>query len=341
MNLLVHRRHLAAIVTAIDDVDAHNHLRIGRGRELQVIGRAKPAVGHLHLPRLGIGRRDASLLLGALLPRLLLRLQLGHLFQSLLQTGGLFPHGPLTGGLLPTIARRGIGLLRLGPQGFQLRLGLGVRFLQRGTTAKGRTAGTGTHPHPVLGNAIQFDQTRRQQRGHALGQQLVEQLAMLRAEIGQGMVVDRDSPTDPTVNMMMLAKFVQLPGAADPVNGRVQPERHEDLGIDGIASRLPLHRGDPSIQRRKVQLLREFPDGPRLMVARNQIIDGHGQPFHLVALGSLHPRFGWGAFRLVRRLGRQFEQSPLGRLRIRRLIEGGVAHGIKVSALAPTRTAQF
>jgi hypothetical protein len=77
---------------------------------------------------------------------------------------------------------------------------------------------------------------------------------MLRAEVGQGMVIGRDPTAEPTVNVMVFAEFVQLPSATRAINGRAHTKGHENLGVDRIASRMPFHGGDPRIQRREVHL---------------------------------------------------------------------------------------
>src|SRR5688500_14621374 len=61
LDLLKHGEELTPIAAAVAHFDSHNDLALGRARQLHVLGRTKPAVGHLHHPRLSIGARGPRL----------------------------------------------------------------------------------------------------------------------------------------------------------------------------------------------------------------------------------------------------------------------------------------
>jgi hypothetical protein len=64
MDLFDHRRHLPRVATAGSHLNPHDDLRGRIGAELDVVGRAETAIGHLHDGGLGVGRRDPGFLLG-------------------------------------------------------------------------------------------------------------------------------------------------------------------------------------------------------------------------------------------------------------------------------------
>ena len=169
-------------------------------------------------------------------------------------------------------------------------LGLGEGLLQGGTTTKRCGAGTGPHPHPVLGDPIQIDQSLGQQYRDALGQQSVQQFAMIGAEVGQRVVIDTDITANPLIGTVAAAQFIELTCAADTVDGGVEPNRHEDLGINGGTPRIALNGLDPIVHGTEIQTIGVIPDHAGGMIRGNDFVERGGPEDDLVSVGGAQPR---------------------------------------------------
>ncbi len=137
---------------------------------------------------------------------------------------------------------------------------------------------------------IEIDQAFGGEHRDALSQQLVQELAMSGPEVGQGMVIDRDIAADPLIGGMATAELIELPGAADAVDGGVEPQGHEDLGIDGWSARSAVDGLDGSVQGTEVQSLDIIPDRASGMVGREQVVEGRGSEDDLFAVGGAESR---------------------------------------------------
>jgi hypothetical protein len=74
-----------------------------------------------------------------------------------------------------------------------------------------------------LGHAVEIDQILFHQGGNAVRQQVVEELQVADAEIGEGVVIDGDAATDPAEAVVVGTQIVEGAGAADALDGGVQP----------------------------------------------------------------------------------------------------------------------
>ena len=247
---------------------------------------------------------------------------------------GSLAGGPLAGRLSPAVAGRGV-LLQLSPQRLDLGLGLGQRLLQGRATAERGGAGTGPHPHPVLRHPLEVDQPLGHQGRHALGQQSVQQLDMIGAEIGQGVVVDRDVAEEPAIGVVGTAQLGELAGAADAVDGGVGPQRHEDLGIDAGPPGIAGDGLDRLVQGAEVQPHDELPDDPGGVIGRDQVVEGGGAEDDLLPVGGAEPR----ATGRERRLGGSRRCVVIGRHREERGLFGpgriAIAWCVHADILAP------
>ena len=77
----------------------------------------------------------------------------------------------------------------------------------------------GPDPHAVLSHGLEFDDTGVPQGRQIGAQALVQKIALLAAEIGEGVVVDLNPTTDPAVGVMGLRQTRQAPCAAHTVQG--------------------------------------------------------------------------------------------------------------------------
>jgi len=149
---------------------------------------------------------------------------------------------------------------------------------------------TGTHAHAVLGDSVQRDQLLLHQQRHALGQQPVEKLHLLRAKVRQRVVIHAYPAANPLKGQVGLAAPSQLPRRSDASQRGVQPQRHHDSRVDRRVSRMMLHRLDSAQQRRHVYSQDVLPDDPRLVVLRQHVVPAAGAKLDLLPVGDPQPR---------------------------------------------------
>ena len=140
-----------------------------------------------------------------------------------------------------------------------------------------------------MGDPVPIDQTLGHQRGDAPGQEVVEQFAMVGAEVGEGVVVGGHVADDPPEGGVFAAKPVELAGAADALDGGVELQRHEDFGADGGPPGPPLDGLDAVVQGVEVEPLDVVPDDAGGMIAWDQGVQGRGAEDDLVAVGRPEP----------------------------------------------------
>ena len=139
------------------------------------------------------------------------------------------------------------------------------------TPPEGSGASTSPHAQAILSDPVEIDQVLLQQDGDAVGEQLVQEVEVADAKIGQGMVIDRDPATEPAKAMMVQAQPVQGAGAANALDGGVEPQGHPDLRIGGGASGSALHSADVAEEGRQVEALDELPDGPGVVFGGQEV----------------------------------------------------------------------
>ncbi len=109
-------------------------------------------------------------------------------------------------------------------------LDLFARFGQQAgepvTAAEAGGLGMRTHPHAVLGDAVELHQSAIEQRRHAARELGIEPGGMRGAKVGQALVIDPDAPAQPAVGIVALAQPVDLAGRAHAIDRRVQPQAH-------------------------------------------------------------------------------------------------------------------
>ena len=113
---------------------------------------------------------------------------------------------------------------------------------------------------------------------------------MVGAEVGEGVVVGGHVADDPLEGGVVPAEPVELPGAADALDGGVEPQRHEDLGVDGGAPGPPLDGLDAVVQGVEVEPLDVVPDDAGGMIAGDQGVERRGAEDDLLAVGRPEPR---------------------------------------------------
>jgi len=114
--------------------------------------------------------------------------------------------------------------------------------LQRAVPTERRRPCRGTYLHAILGDTIQLRRTDLEQRGEAVGQQLLHRRAMCHPEVHQRLGVHPNAATQPLKCDVLLAQPRQLAGSADSLHGHIKPQRQQDARVrpaDARASPLP------------------------------------------------------------------------------------------------------
>ena len=149
--------------------------------------------------------------------------------------------------------------------------------------------GPRAHADAVMGHAGQGDAAGGEEGGDALDEERIEQLGRLHPEVGKGVVVHRDPAGEPAVGVVLGARPIERPGAADSLRGRVQPEADEDRRVDRGAATVALDGPDPRVEGRQVEALDEGPDEARPVVVRQKALEIRWAERDLVALRALEP----------------------------------------------------
>jgi hypothetical protein len=104
----------------------------------------------------------------------------------------------------------------------------------------------------ILGHTVPIDPILRQQGSDTMRQQVIEELQVTDAKIGQGMIVDRDAAAEPAAAVVG-TEIVHGTGTAAALDGGIQPQGHPDLRIGRGASRVSRDRLDVRQEGRQVQ----------------------------------------------------------------------------------------
>jgi hypothetical protein len=109
-------------------------------------------------------------------------------------------------------------------------------------------------------------------------------------------VVDRDLADDPLVGGVGATECVALSGTADALDGGVEPQRHEDLGIDRGSAGPALDGLDAVVHGAEVEAFDVVPDEARGMIVGDQIIQWRRSEDDLIAVGGAEPgpSLHWG-----------------------------------------------
>ena len=209
IDLLDHRHHLAGIAAHGHHLHSHDELAVGGRGELEVkAGRKPPSPIFITVAPASVV--EAPRLLAVL--RLLAGLQLRQPIQRLPNPLAALAGGALTSRWSAAVAGGRIfaptppAMPRPGPPARP------APPPNVGRRRNGCGLGLGPHPHPVLGHPLEVDQPLGQEGRHALGQQPVQQFDPVGAEVGQGVVVDRDITEEPAIGVVVAAQPVELAG---------------------------------------------------------------------------------------------------------------------------------
>jgi len=150
---------------------------------------------------------------------------------------------------------------------------------------------------------VEIDQVLLHQGGHTVGEQLIQDVEVRDAKVGQGLIVDLNPATEPAEAGVMRAQPSHRPGAADALNSGLQPQSHHDLGVDRgptgptfyahHGQGCPYSGSNGLEQGRQVEPLDELPDRARGVFGSHPILQGHGRQQGL-PIGTAQARLGLG-----------------------------------------------
>jgi hypothetical protein len=127
------------------------------------------------------------------------------------------------------------------------------------------------------------------EHGHGAGEQPVQEVEVADAEVGQGVVVDADAAGQPAEGVVPQAQLGQGAGAADALEGGVQPQRHGDARVEGGVAGPAEAGADSVVEGGEVEGTDEVPDEAGLVVHLEEPLQGHGGD-DLLAIRHTQPR---------------------------------------------------
>jgi hypothetical protein len=139
---------------------------------------------------------------------------------------------------------------------------------------------------------------------------MVEKRPMGHPKVRQAVVVDRHATAHPAVGIVLLAQPLQGTCTAYPLQGRIQPQRHQDGRVNRRASRPTLQRPNPLVQGREIYPCHKGPDGAYRMILGDERFQMTGPQLDLSTVGPL----------VARRCTLRHSFSTLSRRRHRRLL---------------------
>lgn len=205
-------------------------------------------------------------------------------------------------------------------------------LLEPATAPEAGRLGRGANPHAVLRHHAQRHQLALEQRGDAAGQLRIEPRDVPGAKVRQRVVVHPHAAADPAIRVIALAQPIDLACRAHAIDGRPQPQRHQNRRVDCRTARHTFHRLDLRVQRLDVQRLHERPHGACGVITAQQRVQVAGAKFDLVALRHHHT--GYPSVRRFDRLARRCRDRQLALIEQRRAATLGLSFG-GVGAHAP------
>ncbi len=205
-------------------------------------------------------------------------------------------------------ARRRV-VVEFGFERSHVGIGLGEEAFEPVAAAIAGGTCRSSNPDAILGNRGKGHEAIGQERRDALCQESVQNVGMLDPKGGQSVVVDTDPAGEPAVCVVLGTQSVERSGRADAFEGRIQPQRHKNPGVNGWPSRMPFHRLDPCIERAQIEALREGPNEASSMVGAKEAIEIDRAKFELAPVRELEPRCPCRLLALVWLNGRKIEEA--------------------------------
>src|SRR3954447_25128758 len=109
-------------------------------------------------------------------------------------------------------------------------------------------------------------------------------------EVPEGLGIHANTPTQPLTGDVLPTQTRHLPGTANALDRRKQPQGDKDARVRRRMSRLSFDRFDRCVQRCQVQLLDKAPHQTNTMIIRDKVIERNRSQFHLPTFCYAKPR---------------------------------------------------
>jgi hypothetical protein len=108
-------------------------------------------------------------------------------------------------------------------------------------------------------------------------------------EVPEGLGVHANTPTQPLIGDVLLTQTRYLPGTANALDRRKQPQGYKNPRVRRRMSRLPFNSFDRCVQGGQVQLLDKAPHQTNAMIIRDKVVERNRSQFHLPAFCYAKP----------------------------------------------------
>ena len=159
----------------------------------------------------------------------------------------------------------------------------------RSGTPRSTATYRGADAQAILGHPVEIDQVLLAEHGHGVGEQAIEELQVINAEVGQGVVIDEDAAAQPVEGVMLDAQEVEGAGTADAFEGGVQPQGGQKGRVDGGPPWATRDGADLVVQGGQVDSLDKVPNHARLVVGVEKILQTQGGQ-ELFSVDAAQPR---------------------------------------------------
>jgi len=128
-----------------------------------------------------------------------------------------------------------------------------------------------------------------QQRRDSVGQQLIKEVDVLRAEVAEHVIIDTDTAADPHVSGVSCAELRNPATTAHTFNRGKHPQGEQNPRIGMIATGLPFDGLNLFIKRRQIERIDISPDITNLMFEQQHLIERQRPHFDLQPFGPADP----------------------------------------------------
>ena len=141
-----------------------------------------------------------------------------------------------------------------------------------------------------MGSGVQIDQSLIHEAGQRLGQQAIEQVGMLGAEIREHVVIEGHAAAQPLVGAVALTEAFDLAGTGDAIDGRPEQQGKEDAKVRGIAAHMALDGLDGLEEFGQIDGFDEGPDEAGEMIGIEALVERFGAKLSLEAFRPVDAR---------------------------------------------------
>ena len=104
------------------------------------------------------------------------------------------------------------------------------------------------------------------------------------------MIVQANTPTNPDVGQELDPQLINLSGTGHPLTGGIQPQRYQDLRVNGSCAWPTFQHLDMGIESRQVKIADRFPHQPGQVVFGYQVFQPGRYGHNIVAIDLAQPQ---------------------------------------------------